>query len=418
MIELRADLRELAKTHLPAHMTDVDWDRHPRESLAMNRIATNLAGIPTVAGNELVLHSDTQAMLKAIASDIDRARHSVLIEFYIWAAGGTADEVLEAVIRAASRGVKCLVLIDYLGARPWWKSPQPGRLRAAGVEVVAARPTGLLRGLFDRNDLRIHRKIVVVDGEAAWTGSMNMVDPRFFKQESNVGQWIDALVRVEGTAVLPLATVFVADWHMETGQAVREIMAKAHLHRVRAVGHADVQVVPSGPESSNDAILQMLLGIIQVARDELVMTTPYFIPDDSMLRALRGAAARGVRVKLIVPARIDSMMVRYASRSYYDDLMEVGAQVYVFNGGLLHTKSITADGEVALIGTVNLDMRSLWLNSEVSLFVYDADFTKRLRALQETYLADCDELDLEEWMSRSFGPRLVENTFRLVSPLL
>ncbi len=415
---LRVDSEELARELVSAEMTAVDWSTHPPESEPMARLGANLAGLPAVVGNDLVLHSDTEEMLQAIAADIDRAEHSVLMEFYIWAEGGSADSVLEAVIRAAGRGVTCRVLIDALGAHPWWRSKQPRRLREAGVETIAARPTGLIRGFFERNDLRIHRKIVVIDGQVGWTGSMNMVDPRYFKQDAGVGQWIDAMVRVRGNAVMLLGATFLVDWKLETGQPIRELVETSHLHRVQPAGDADVQVLPSGPAESGDAILQMLLGIIHIADQELVLTTPYFIPDDSMLRALRGAAARGVDVQLIVPEKVDSRMVRYASQSYYEDLMEAGVRIRTFRGGLLHTKSITVDGEVSMIGTVNLDMRSLWLNYEISLFVYDAEFTRRLRALQETYLEQSGTLDYDAWMARSFGPRFTENAFRLVSPLL
>ena len=415
---LRLDFDELAQEFLTESKTTIDWSTHPYESRAMDRVGRNTVGIPTLSGNAMTLHDDTQAMLKSIAADIDAAEHSVLLEFYIWHEGGTADEVLEAVIRAARRGISCRVLIDELGARPWWRGKQPKRLREAGVEVRKALPTGLIRGLFARNDLRLHRKIVVIDGRVAWTGSMNLVDPRFFKQDAGVGEWIDAMVRLEGHAVLALGATMLSDWKLETGDPTRELVESAHLHRSEARGKADVQVIPSGPGESDDAILQMILGLVNAARRELVLTTPYFVPDDSMLRALRGAAARGVDVHLIVPAKNDSILVRYASRSYYDDLMDAGVTIQPFEGGLLHTKSITVDDEISMIGTVNLDMRSLWLNYEVSLFVYDAAFTRELRALQERYLESCSAIDAAAWRARPPGTRFVENAFRLVSPLL
>lgn len=418
MATQRADFRELGKEFVKEHMTTVDWSTHPPENQMMNRLGENKRGIPTLSGNELKLYSDTQEILAAIAADVDRAESSVQMAFYIWHEGGMADEVLEALIRAARRGVRCRLLIDHLGARPWWRGKQPGRLQAAGVELQHALPVGLLKGFVTRNDLRLHRKIVTIDGQTGWTGSMNLVDPRFFKQDAGVGEWIDAMVRVEGNAVLVLGATLVGDWQRETGEDTSRLIESADLHRVRRAGKADVQVIPSGPGESSDALLQMLLGLINGARRELILTTPYFVPDDAMLRALRGAAGRGAEVDLIVPEQVDSMLVRYASRSYYDDLMDAGVRIRPFRGGLLHTKSITVDGEASMIGTANLDMRSLWLNYEISLFVYDADFTQRLRALQTAYLKDCDTIDRQAWMSRRFAPRFIENAFRLVSPLL
>lgn len=414
----RADFDELGKEFVNDQMVAVDWSRHPPENRMMDRLGTNKRGIPTLVGNEITLYSKTEQILDAIAADVEAAKSSVQMAFYIWHEGGKADEVLEAVIRAAQRGVKCRLLVDQLGARPWWRGKQPGRLRQAGVELRPALPVGLFTGLVSRNDLRLHRKIVTIDGRIGWTGSMNLVDPRFFKQEAGVGEWIDAMVRLEGNAVLVLGATLIGDWQLETGEDVRQLLKSADLHQVSQKGAADVQVIPSGPAESGDAILQMLLGLINGARHRLILTTPYFVPDDAMLRALRGAAGRGAKVDLIVPEKVDSLLVRYASRSYYPDLLDAGVRICLFRGGLLHTKSITVDGEASMIGTANLDMRSLWLNYEISLFLYDAQFTQRLSQLQESYLQDCDVIDQQEWLQRPFSTRFVENAARLTSPLL
>jgi cardiolipin synthase len=176
--------------------------------------------------------------------------------------------------------------------------------------------------------------------------------------------------------------------------------------------------VPAGPGESGDALLQMLLAVINSAREELVLTTPYFVPDDSMLRALRGAAGRGVRVDMILPERVDSLLTRFASRSYYADLLDLGVRIHLYQKGLLHTKSITADRRISMFGTVNLDMRSLWLNYEVALFVYGHVFAEQLYALQQTYMQDCRLLDPEEWSQRTLGEQFLENSLRLVGPVL
>jgi cardiolipin synthase len=166
------------------------------------------------------------------------------------------------------------------------------------------------------------------------------------------------------------------------------------------------------------AAMAVILGLINAAERELVLTTPYLVPDESLLRALRGAAGRGVVVSLIVPEKVDSFFTRYASRSYYEDLLDVGVRIYLYRGGLLHTKSIVIDKAMSMFGTVNLDMRSLWLNYEVSLFIYEPEFARQLRELQQTYIDDSERLDPEKWGERSFGARLLENALRLMSPLL
>jgi cardiolipin synthase len=416
--ELRTTYANLSRNAIDADSTKVDWDKHPPEVCGMNRLGVRLVGVPTVAGSHADFHSSSEEILKAIAADIDAAQHSVLMEFYIWNEGGAANAVLEALIRPAARGVKCRVLVDALGARPWWKGKQPQRLHAAGVQLQPALPVGLLQVLVGRNDLRLHRKIVVVDGRVAWTGSMNLVDPRFFKQEAHVGQWVDAMVRLQGAAVVPLAMTMIGDWMIETAESVEVVLRSMPLREVANQGTEDVQVIPSGPGEGADGLLQMLLALIGTARQELVLTTPYFVPDESLLRALRGAAARGVRVHMILPEKVDSLLTRYASRSYYSDLLDAGVHIHLYRNGLLHTKSITADQRISMFGTVNLDMRSLWLNYEVALFVYGTAFAEQLRALQQTYIDASECLDAEAWAKRPARQRFIENTLRLVSPVL
>ena len=296
------------------------------------------------------------------------------------------------------------------------RNPRGCGRRASRCEP--ALPPGFWQILFGRNDLRLHRKIVVIDGDVAWTGSMNLVDPRYFKQEAGVGQWVDAMLRVEGAVVSPLALTMIGDWMLETNEPLEEIIQCAGLRLVAAKGQADAQVIPSGPVETDDGLLQMLLALVNSAHEELVLTTPYFVPDESLLRAIRGAAARGVQVHLILPEKVDSVLTRFASRSYYDDLMDVGVQIHLYRKGLLHTKSVTADRSLSMFGTANLDMRSLWLNYEVSLFLYGWEVGEQLHALQHSYINDSDLLDPAVWRQRPRHEKLLENTLRLMSPVL
>jgi cardiolipin synthase len=416
--KLRTDYEPLRKLVLAQGIADIDWAHHSPAIESLDRLGRNLVGMPTVRGNHCEIISDTQGILNGIRRDIDQAQNSLLMEFYIWNEGGAADEVLDAVIRASKRGVRCRLLIDALGARPWWKGEQPGKLKAAGVQLEAALPVGLFRTFVGRTDLRMHRKIVVVDANVAWTGSMNLVDPRYFKQDSGVGEWVDAMVRLKGTVVIPLAAVLIGDWAVETGESVKDLIPEHDLQFVKPEGEADIQVIPSGPAIEDEGLLQMFLGLINSAQKELVLTTPYLVPDDSLLKALRGAAGRGVEVSIIVPEKVDSFLTRHASRSYFDHLLEAGIHIFQYRAGLLHTKSVVVDGRISMFGTVNLDMRSLWLNYELSLFVYDVQFASELRQLQQSYMEDSLPLDPELWTNRPMVTRLLENVLRLLSPLL
>ena len=245
--QLREEFSKVSQHAISKGLVDVDWSRHSSEAFAINSIGRNIIGTNTLQGSRYQLFSDTQEILQQITVDVDSAQASVLMEFYIWNEGGNADQVLEAVIRAAQRGVSCRLLIDALGARPWWKSKQPQQLRQAGVQLQPALPVGLFRTFIGRTDLRVHRKIVVVDGQVAWTGSMNLVDPRFFKQDSGVGEWVDAMVRVEGAVVAPLAATMIGDWVLETGETLPEIVKSAGLKFGEPDGTVDMQVLPSGP---------------------------------------------------------------------------------------------------------------------------------------------------------------------------
>lgn len=398
--------------------TLVDWSTLTPTCQPINRLAESIMGIPAKYGNKLDLLDEAESVLRSIITDIDRAQHTCHLEFYIWNEGGTADEVCEALIRAAKRDVICRILIDAVGSAKFLKSGLARRLQENGIELVAALPVGLFRMVFTRLDLRIHRKIVIIDGEVAYTGSLNLVDPRYFKQEEDIGQWVDAMVRLEGPSVQSLGAIFLWDWEVETGQGIETLKDTSDLKALPLVGKASVQVVPSGPEAGNNPIHQLLLTSVYAARRELIITTPYFVPDESLHTALQSASRRGVDVTIILPEKVDSLLVRYASRSYFDDMLVSGVRILNFRGGLLHTKSITIDGEVALFGTVNLDMRSFWLNFEVTLFVYDAVFVTQLRKLQQNYIEASQSIDSQLWHTRSPANRLVENAAQLLAPLL
>ena len=400
---------------LPA--SRVEWADLGPESESIHRLAEATLGTPVMVGNKMKLLAGAQSTLQSIIKDVDRAGRICHMEFYIWDEGGVADEVAEALIRAVERGVTCRVLVDAVGSSRFLKSYSAERLRKNGVALVAALPIGLRRLAFARPDLRLHRKIVVVDDRCAYTGSLNLVDPRYFKKGAGVGEWVDAMVRVEGPAVQALEAQFSWDWEVETGEATATL-ANLHLVSLLPAGSTPVQVIPSGPGITRDAIHQVLLASIYSARRELIVTTPYLIPDNAVLLALKSAPRRGVQTTLIVPEKLDSSLTQYASQSYFDSLLVAGVNICRFQGGLLHTKSVTVDGKFSIFGTVNLDVRSFWLDFEVTLLVYDADFTAELRELQMKYLEETHGIDLETWLARSASVRLVENASQLFAPLL
>jgi cardiolipin synthase len=229
---------------------------------------------------------------------------------------------------------------------------------------------------------------------------------------------VDALVRLQGPAVTDLALLFLKDWAVVSGLSPEEFQQNQELGSTPPAGQARVQVLSSGPAGRVEAIEEIVLMAIYGASQEIVLTTPYFIPSESMLAALTSAAGRGVKVTLIVPQRVDSRLTHYASRAHQMDLLRAGVQVALYQGGLLHTKSITVDGRISLFGSLNLDPRSMRLDFEVTLSVYDRGFCSELRGLQQRYLEKSILLDLDTCLARSALERFAENTTRLVGALL
>lgn len=396
----------------------INWEQVNPECIPLDRQIIATTGIPTMPDNRLELMEAAADFFNLLIRDIKQASSSCYLEFYILEEGGLVDELINALMAARQRGVTCRVLLDSIGSKIFLRGRTATRMRTHGIQLVESLPAGLLHALFVRIDLRNHRKIAIIDGTIAYTGSQNLVDPRFFKQQEGVGEWVDAMVRITGPVVEWLTAAFMLDWLLESDKRLPDYTGTTDIHPVAPVGNALVQLAPSGPGFNEDTIHNLLLTTIYAARKELILTTPYFVPDNAMLAALKSAAQRGVAVTIIVPAKNDSFLVHYASRARYDALTEAGVRIMAFSGGLLHTKTITIDGDFCLFGSVNLDMRSFWLNFEMTLCIYDKEFTHRIRALQQQYLNSATAHDPEIFRSRSYGQRLLENIALLLGPLL
>ena len=394
----------------------------------LHRQAETLIGIPALNGNSLQIIETPDEIIDAIISDINQAQSTCHLQFYIWHEGGKVAEVEDALIEAVNRGVICRILVDAIGSHDFLKSERIRQLRKSGIKIREALPAGIISAIFKRVDIRNHRKIVVIDGEIAYTGSQNMVDPRFFKQNRGVGQWVDIMLRITGPVVESIAGTFISDWFLEaddhgnrTGDIAKDvanIRKQADVHINEATGSIPVQLVPSGPGLVPEAILNLLLTTIYSATKTLVLTTPYFVPDEALLTALRSAAQRGVDVTVILPEKNDSVLVHYASQAHYQELAESGVKIMLFYGGLLHSKTITVDNEFSLLGSVNLDMRSFWLNFEATLFIYDQQFTEQLRQVQTKYQQQSTILDHKKLAKRPAIRRFKENVALLIGPLL
>lgn len=381
------------------------------------RLAERLGDIPLSEGSTLELIANTDDALKRITADVEAARFSISMEFYIWQEGGLADRVGEALMAAARRGVACKVLLDDIGAHAFLRSDCARRMKAAGVHLCSALPVRFFGPARGRFDLRLHRKTIVIDNAVGYTGSLNMVDPAYFNQDEHVGEWVDAVVRVTGAAVSDLNLVFAFDWALQPDD-LGQSLGFLPVPTVPPTGSASVVVVPSGPTAPDDANMRLIIEAVNCARSSILISTPYFVPNEAMAIALQNAAYRGVDVRLLLPLKNDSRFVHYASQRYFDGLMSAGVKILRFDAGLLHTKAITVDGDFALFGTVNLDNRSLHLNFEMMLLVFDPVFVRALVQLLKRYEAACSPVDPAAWQRRPFTVRLLEGLCYLVSPLL
>jgi len=382
----------------------------PERFLPASLLIEQLGQFPTLGSNDIELLADYEGVIDRLIADIEQATDHVHLLFYIFADDRTGGRVIEALLRAAARGVACRVLIDALGSRPWARRLSR-RLVSGGVEIERALPVTFFRPRSVRADLRNHRKIAVIDGRHGYIGSQNLVAAEFSAGIVNR----ELVVRASGPVVLEFQAVFVADWFLETGRVLDSPRLFPHHH-----AHAGVvaQLLPSGPDYPVAGAERLVVALVHGARRRIVITTPYFIPDEALLQALQTAVLRGVEVHLILSRIADHPLVSLAQRSYYDELLRAGVAIHLFYEGLLHAKHLSIDDEIAVIGSSNIDIRSFLLNGEASLILYDQVTTAGLQAEQAITIASSDRLAPAEWGRRSLPTKLVENIARLVSPLL
>jgi len=375
-----------------------------RDIAALGR---TLGRLPAAGGNSIEFLDDYDRAIDRLIADIDGARHHVRLLAYIFADDHVGRRVIDALGRAVARGVACHVLIDAVGSHPWARGTL-GRLRAAGVEARAALPFRLLRRR-TRRDMRNHRKLFLIDGEIGYAGSQNIVARDF--RPGIVNHELTA--RVTGPVVAGMGAVFLADWYLET-----QVML-APLPEIPApTGEAAVQVLPSGADYPLEGFETLLVWQVNEARERVVIVTPYLIPDEDLLGAMRTAVLRGVKIDLVVSAVVDQRLVNLAQSSYYDDLLASGIRIHRFRDYLLHAKNVSIDGRLAIVGSSNVDIRSFQLNEEVSLLLYDPAAIARLEEIQHGYIASSDALRLDAWRRRPALRKMAENMARLVGPLL
>lgn len=398
----------------------------PASPLLATVVAMNhrLTGLPAVPGENLGLFDDATGFFEAMAHAVDEARDYVHVEFYIMAWDETTDVFLSALAGAAARGVDVRLLVDHLGSRkyPGWRRFQR-RLSAAGIRWHLMMPLLPLRGRWRRPDLRNHRKFVIVDGRVGFMGSHNLIDPAYgSRRNARIGRrWQDLSLKVGGVVVGQLEAVFATDWYAETGELLDVAIPRAGTEPEAAAGGSRnaMQLVPSGPASPTEPNRNQFVALMNQATRRLSITSPYFVPDESLLTAIIAAAYRGVEVELFVGEESDQFIVGHAQHSYYAALLEAGVRIRLYPAPtVLHAKYFTIDDEVGVIGSSNMDYRSFALDYEVMLLGFGGDLVAALHASDDAYRSVSRELTAVEWLRRPWWRRYVDNVCRLTSALM
>ena len=393
-----------------------DHDTLPDRWMPIFRLGETINGFEPVTGNTATLPADSNAAIDALIADIDTAEDHVHLMFYIWLTDTNGLKVADALKRAAARGVTCRAMADDLGSRSMIKSRVWRDMDAAGVRLAVALRIGnpLLHPIRGRLDLRNHRKLAVIDGRISYCGSQNCADPEF-RVKAKYAPWVDVFARFEGPITHQNQYVFATDW-MRYGNEDLSALLKRPLERF-GPGFA-AQVIATGPTGRPAAMPEVFVTLMYAAQSELVITTPYYVPNGAIQKALYGSANRGVDTTLVVPGRNDSFVVAAASRSYYRELLMAGVKIREYEGGLLHTKSMTIDGEVTLVGSANMDRRSFDLNYENNVLVRDSEFTKRMRERQQHYIDQSTPVSLTDVEMWSLPRKLWNNSLAMLGPLL
>jgi cardiolipin synthase len=397
---------------------DADLEsRIPDRYAHLFRVGQSVNGFLPVGGNQARLMKDSNSAINHIVEDIDAAQHHVHLIFYIWLVDKNGRKVAEALKRAALRGVTCRAMADGLGSRLLIESNLWKGMQEVGVRVAVALPVGnpVLRPLSGRIDLRNHRKVLVIDNRITYCGSQNCADPEF-RIKAKYAPWVDVMVRMEGPVVRQNQYLFASDWMSHVEEDISDLLQQP-LPLPHAPGFI-AQVIGTGPTIRYSAMPEVFENLMYAARRELIVSTPYFVPDEAMQAALCACARRGVQTTAIFPAKNDSFVVAAASRSYYADLLAAGVRIFEYEGGLLHAKSLTLDGQMTLIGSANLDRRSFELNYENNILLHDPDLTAELRVRQQTWLADSRPVTPEMVATWSIGRRLWNNAIAMLGPVL
>lgn len=372
---------------------------------------------PLTSKNQIKILKNGEQKVPEILASIKKAKHHIHIEYYIIEDDHTGREFEKALVEKVKEGIIVRLIYDDFGCRAIRKT-WLRRISDAGVEIIPFNKSVNI-AYTNKLNYRNHRKMVIVDGRVGFVGGMNICDRYINGYDYNDIYWRDTHMRIEGESVSSLQYLFFSDWNYYSNSFIEPNLDYFPKTEVIPGGKIRLlQFAASGPESDYPAILFSILEIIHQAENEILLTTPYLIPCDSLSKALTLAASAGVKVKILIPKQHDSFFIHYASQSFYEDFMRAGIELYLYTKGFVHAKTLVADSKIATLGTANMDYRSFELNYEVNAIVFDTEIAEELRNHFYSDITDAIRLDLSQWTNRNGTMKFLESTARLVSPLL
>jgi len=386
------------------------------EKIGQGELAAMLINLksPLTRHNKVKMLVNGEEKFPELLACLENAKHHIHMEYYIFEQDEIGTQVIELLIKKAGEGVQVRCIYDDFGS-PTIKKKIEKRMREAGVEIYPFSKVHFYL-LANRINYRNHRKIVVIDGQTGFTGGINVSD-KYINNKKKELFWRDTHLRIDGPGVYYLQYLFLTDWNFCSEQNLEA----ADLHFEKQCMQKEdcfVQLVGSGPDSEQPYVLFSILQAIYLAKKEILITTPYFIPGDNIMDALRIAASSGLTVKLLVPGKSDSRLVNSASKANYHDLLKAGVEIYLYQKGFVHAKTMVTDGKLSMIGTANMDYRSFDLNFEVNALVYDVPFSEKLRQVFFDDIKHAKKINEKLWINRAFYYKLADRIARLFSPAL
>lgn len=402
--------KELNNENIPK----CDLNKIDKNFLDLRRMNYNHCGAQYTTGNEVTMYVDGEDKFRQLKEDLKNAKRYINIQYYIFRRDNIGKEIIQILEEKLEEGVEVRFLVDSMGSYKLTKRSIRSYIKKGGKFEIFF--PGILPHINTRINYRNHRKMVIIDGEIGYTGGFN-VGKEYINEDKKIGFWRDTHIRIRGKAVNDLNERFLLDWCYASGEEIDDFSV-FNSDNVYNEGSTGIQIVTSGPDHKEEYIKIGYIKMINNAKKNVYLETPYFVPDEPMLEALKISALSGVDVRIIIPGNPDHMFMEWAASAYIGELLEAGVRVYYYQNGFIHAKTIVCDGSVATIGTANMDIRSYKLNFEVNAFLYDRELALEM---EEQFFRDIDESELitkEEYNNRSNWMKIKESIIRLVSPIL